>query len=83
MNVFVFNSLKGKRFNLLATNLTLFETQPQHSYLCTSLLKTNLTSSQTHQSPFQSGILETSDLKVQAFMPIDEKIYKFYPSKFK
>jgi len=33
------------------------------------------------KSPFQNGILETSSLKIQAFMPSDQKINTFLPGK--
>lgn len=87
------NKSKGKTVTLSTSNLTLFDTQPEHSFSCVSLIKTNLNTVQVHDQLnnkafgetflIESGILETSNLKVQAFMPNDQKVETFFPGKYR
>lgn len=78
--------------SLSADNLSLFDTTPAHSYSCVSMLTANLLTVKTwdsndiekgikSKSPFLSGTFETSDLKVQTFLPSDKDTNSFLPSK--
>ena len=81
--------VQGKKVVLSVSNLTLFDTEPKHSFSCTSLVKTSLINvkvlnqglRRADNVPFLNGTLETSSLKLQAFLPSDQKTDSFYPSR--
>ncbi|KAI2802803.1 Lysosome-associated membrane glycoprotein 1 [Blomia tropicalis] len=79
------SKLIGKTLTLSSRNVTLFDTQAGHSYSCVSLVKTNLSKimlndDDNDSSIFQSGTMETSHLKLQAFLPSDKKTDNFLPN---